>query len=187
MRLSQRAITKGTIALLLGLPVTVFLLPAVCYLLYSGVLLLWGATREPWTTNLAGALFWFSWALGGILGLTGFWLWMFSTPDASRIYRFITAVFVLAGVCSAAPLVPAGIGLGFSDQARGEYVLSTAVIAVLSTAVIGLACVAGVVICLWLVAPGFPCNPDARPIAAVGRPGAAAHPKAGGQHSDDHS
>jgi hypothetical protein len=138
---SRPAIVKAAIAVLVGVPATLFLLPPVLYLICLGALSLWDKAhgRSGDVVNPGVMLLW---AFSGLAGLGGFWFWVLSRPAASMRRRIITAVCVLIGVQAAAPLALAELSL-----------LSW---------IVGLACAFGIVICLWLIIPRFPLNPDAR-------------------------
>jgi hypothetical protein len=137
MNLSPRALFKGIIAIFLGLPTTVLLMPAVVFCLLTGGILVVVGFRDG---SFGPAAKLFLWGLAGLVGLIGFWLWVFTKPGASRTRRFITAAFVLAGVCAVVPLVVAT--------------------SVPYSALYSLPCAAGLLICLWVAIPAFPLNPD---------------------------
>jgi hypothetical protein len=140
MRISRRVVTKTVIALLVGIPGTVLYLPLVLFVVYLGGLSAADQLYGPLEIAKSGLLV--LWGLAGFLGLAGFWYWVFLRPDTSRRRRLVAAACVFAGVCAVVPLL-----LGASWVYAG---------------VAAAGCLVGIVVCLWLVLPNLPLNPDAR-------------------------
>ena len=140
MALSRGAKIRTALAVVVGIPGTVFFVPLLSVPLLTGALSL-----AEWHTRQEGLLF-LLWGLGGAIGLVGFWTWVFSRPPMSRRRRLLLTSAILAGICA---VVPVTLG-------ANVYVSSLAVLGI----------VVGLVICLWLVLPNSPLNPDARDMSA---------------------
>ena len=147
MTLSRGAKVRTAIAVVVGIPGTVFFTPLLAVPLLAGALGL-----SDWQGVPHGLLF-LTWGLAGVAGLIGFWTWVFSRPPLSKRRRLLVGLAVLAGVCA---VVPVTLG-------SNVYVSSLAVLGV----------VAGLAICSWLVLPNSPLNPDARATAEIHQPPSA--------------
>lgn len=141
MTISRRALIKGGIAVLVGVPVTALYLPfAVIVIVAGGAASLDAIPQGPLKMLKAGALA--LWGFAGLVGLLGFWAWMFSRASISRSRRTVLAICIFIGVCAVFPLV-----------GTVSYVYA---------ALTALGCAVGLIICGWLVLPNLPLNPDAR-------------------------
>lgn len=141
MTISRRALIKGTIAVLVGVPVTALYLPLVIIVIMLGGAAGFEAIPQgPLKTLEVGALA--LWGFAGLVGLLGFWAWVFSRTNISASRRIVLAICIFIGVCAVFPL--AGVG---------SYVY---------VALAALGCAVGLIICGWLVLPNLPLNPDAR-------------------------
>lgn len=131
---------KAAIAVVAGIPGTVLFAPLLSVPLLTGARSLF-----DWQSVQQGLLF-FVWGLAGVIGLVGFWVWVFTRPPISQRRRVLLIASVLAGVCAVFPVT-----LG-----ANIYVSSLAIFGT----------VTGLVICFWLVLPNSPLNPDARDMSA---------------------
>ena len=147
MALSRGAKVKAALAVVVGIPGTVFFTPLLAVPLLTGALSLSGSHAAQ-----TGLLF-LLWGLGGAIGLVGFWVWVFTRPPISQRRRVLLIASILAGMCAVFPVT-----LG-----ANVYVSSLAVLS------IGV----GLLVCLWLVLPNSPLNPDARDMSAPSDGGAA--------------
>ena len=147
MTLSRGAKIKTAIAVVVGIPGTVFFTPLLAIPLLTGALSL-----SDWQSVQQGLLL-FLWGLAGAVGLVGFWFWVFTRPPITQRRRVLLTISVLAGVSAVSPITLGG----------NVYVSSLAMVGV----------VVGLIICLWLVLPNSPLNPDARDTSALGDGSAA--------------
>lgn len=113
-----RLAAKLGAAVLVGLPLT--LLPAFYLLwgLFASLEGLFGSQQQPRVVE-AGALT-LAWSAGGLLGIAGFWAWVFLARAARQKVRNLVAVLLLAG---AASLLSSGLhrqgGTGWLALAAG--------------------------------------------------------------------
>jgi hypothetical protein len=140
MALTRGAKVKAAIAVVVGIPGTVLFTPLL------SVPLLTGALSLSDSQSAQQGLLFFLWGLSGAIGLVGFWVWVFTRPPISQRRRVLLIVSILAGMCAVFP-VTLGANL---------YVSSLAMLGI----------VVGLVVCLWLVLPNSPLNPDARDMSA---------------------
>jgi hypothetical protein len=65
------------------------------------------------------------WCIAGLLGLIGFWLWVFQPPQPSKRQLVIHAVLVALGVAAMAPLaVSDGSILAIAGMLAGAFVVA---------------------------------------------------------------
>ena len=137
---TRGAKVKAAIAVVVGIPGTIFFTPLLAVPLLTGALSLSDSQAAQ-----QGLLF-LLWGLCGAIGLVGFWVWVFTRPPISQRRRVLLIIAILAGVCAVFPVT-----LGAN-------------VYVSSLAMLGIA--VGLVVCLWLVLPNSPLNPDARDMSA---------------------
>lgn len=134
-RMSSGARIRGVLALLVGLPVTVFygVVPSILipYLLSNGGPSSWNDTA----LLVACAV--------GMASLLGFWTWVFARRPMRRSTRAFVIVSLVGGLCLTLAIV-----------LRSEDPTYTAVGSA------GLA--VGLAICMWLLIPSLPFNPDGK-------------------------
>lgn len=133
--ISPGARIRGVLALLVGLPVTIFygVVPSIliAYLLSNG-----GPSSWNDTALLVACVV-------GLASLLGFWTWVF----ARRPMRCGTRVFVIVSLVG-------GLCLILAIVLRSEDPTYTAIGSA------GLA--VGLAICMWLLVPSLPFNPDGK-------------------------
>ena len=134
---SRRVILKSAIAVVLGLPGTVLFLPLLALGVVGGLLAIvqalaseTGSTISLVLLEVAPAL---TWGLAGLVGLMGFWAWVFVPESITARGRIVIALCVFVGVCSVAPFI-------FFPS-------------LLHSALAALGTLLGMAICLWLVLP----------------------------------
>jgi len=105
---TRRFLVKLAAALLVGVPFT--LLPAfyLAWGLFAGIE---GVFAPPKVRAVEAGALTLMWSLGGILGILGFWAWIFLARNARQKVRNLIAVTLAAGLASllAASLPPQGI------------------------------------------------------------------------------
>ncbi len=141
---NSRLIVKSLLAVFIGLPFTASIGFLALVGLFSGIA---SITEAPGVRNVGGGIAIAIWAGAGVLGLIGFWLWIFIPRSAGVVRRRITAGLIFAGIASVSVLA-----------LSGEPALGT-------LAVIGM--VVGCVIIAWLLKPDLRGNPDA-PLPVTG-------------------
>lgn len=99
----RRFLVKGAAALLVGVPFT--LIPAffLAWGLFAG---LEGLFAPPKVRAVQAGALTLMWSLAGILGILGFWAWVFLARNARRKVRNLIAVTLAAGLAS---LLSAGV------------------------------------------------------------------------------
>lgn len=139
---TRRTLVRAIFAVVVGVPGTLVFVPVIALALsvfLTGVLgAVMGYSAE--SGPMRGALLALAWGGAGVIGLIGFWAWVFMRRGTSRRGRTAIACCVGAGMCAVAPFALGGDLLG-------------------TLAVNGL--VAGTAICAWLLFPRAPLNPDA--------------------------
>jgi hypothetical protein len=135
LRLTRKIVIKGTIAVLFGLPGTLLFVPVIALGIFTGGMLLVEGS------NLFGSAVTLGWGLAGLVGLAGFWAWVFLRDNPSAKGRIGIAACIFSGICAVVPFI------------SGDGIFSF--LAVLGS-------VAGLIICLWLLVPKLPLNPDSR-------------------------
>lgn len=108
---TRRFVVKLAAALLAGLPLT--LLPAfyLAWGLFAGVE---GVLSPPQGRAVQAGALTLMWSLGGILGIAGFWAWIFLARNARQKVRNLIAVLLVAGIASLASAafpLPSGEGI----------------------------------------------------------------------------
>lgn len=102
----RRFIVKLAAAVLAGIPLTV--VPAF-YLAWGFFAGLEGMTAAPGARTVEAGALTFAWSVGGILGIAGFWAWVFLRRSARQKTRNLVAVLLAAGLASlAAAAFPPG-------------------------------------------------------------------------------
>jgi hypothetical protein len=107
----RRFAVKLAAALLAGLPLTIVPAFYLAWGFFAGIEGVFGPPRER--AVQAGALT-LVWSLGGILGIAGFWAWVFLARNARQKVRNLIAVLLAAGIAalaSAAFPLPSGEGI----------------------------------------------------------------------------
>jgi len=95
---------RVTLALLIGVPVTVVYLPLAAYVGCAGLDMIF--RDGPWNNSpLPIGLLTVTWSAAGIAGLVGFWIWVWQ-PVWNRTTqgKLLIAMFVAAGMVVVAPL-----------------------------------------------------------------------------------
>jgi hypothetical protein len=133
LRFTRKIVIKGLIAVLFGLPGTLLFVPVIALGIFTGGLLL---LQGP---NFFGSIVTLAWGVSGLVGLAGFWAWVFLRDNISAKGRIIIAACIFSGMCAVVPFI------------SGEGIFSF--LAVLGSVV-------GFIIFLWLLAPKLPLNPD---------------------------
>jgi hypothetical protein len=139
----RRALVKAGFAAIVGVPGTLVFVPIIALALSTFLFGIVGAGADgnfEFGAPARGALLALIWSGAGLAGLMGFWAWVFLRRGAGRRQRLAIAACVAAGMCAVVPFALGGLWLG-------------------GLALIGLA--SGATICVWLVAPRAPLNPDA--------------------------
>lgn len=134
---SSRLIVKGFLAVLVGLPITLVVGFWATVALFTGIA---SISEVPGVRNIGGGVAIIAWAGSGLLGLTGFWMWIFMPRSAGRMRRVINAVFIIGGIAAASVLA-------MSE----EPVLTT-------FAIVGI--VTGLIVVAWCLKPELRGNPD---------------------------
>ena len=101
MNSRQWSATKWYLAILVGVPVTIL----GGFYVITGVMFSALALIE---IDIGAAIMPLFWCLAGLLGLVGFWLWVFQPPQPSKRQLAIHAVLVALGVAAMAPLAMSG-------------------------------------------------------------------------------
>ena len=110
--------TKWYLAILVGVPFTIL----GAFYVITGVMFSALALIEIDTT--AGILP-LLWCLAGLMGLIGFWLWVFQPPQPSKRQLSIHAVLVALGVAAMAPLaISDGSILAIAGMLAGAVVVA---------------------------------------------------------------
>ena len=105
--MARPPVHKIVVALIIVLPVTIVWAPWVLPVLWK----IGGSLVDEVIRARASALdtaAYFLWALFGLLGIAGLWLWVIS-PRHSRRQRFVVGVFILLGILAALPWAVGGI------------------------------------------------------------------------------
>lgn len=141
---NSRLLVKALLAIFVGLPFTAGIGFLAVVVLFSGAA---SIMEAPGVRNIGAGVVVIIWAGAGVLGLIGFWLWIFIPRAAGVVRRRITAALIFSGIASVSVLA-----------LSGEAALGT-------LAVIGM--VVGGVLIAWLLKPDLRGNPDA-PLPAPG-------------------
>jgi hypothetical protein len=102
-----------SLALLIGLPGTVVFLPLAAFIGYAGIDVIIDALRGgPWNYSPAptvqAGLLSTGWGAAGIVGLVGFWIWVWQpTWSGTPRGRLLVAALVATGMGAIAPLATA--------------------------------------------------------------------------------
>ena len=110
MSRTRRFVVKLAAALLAGLPLT--LLPAfyLAWGLFAGIE---GVIAPPQGRAVQAGALTLMWSLAGILGIAGFWAWIFLARNARQKVRNLIAVSLVAGIaCLASAAFPPPSGEG---------------------------------------------------------------------------
>ncbi len=135
---TRRFIVKLAAALFAGLPLT--LLPAF-YLAWGLLAGAEGVFAPPQGRAVQAGALTLLWSLAGILGIAGFWAWVFLARNARQKVRNLIAVLLVAGIaCLASAAFP-------SPSAAGILLALGAFLAL-------------AVPCLLLLRPDLSWNPD---------------------------
>ena len=99
-----------SLALLIGLPGSVVFLPLSAFIGYAGIDIIIDVLRGgPWNYSpaptLQDGLLSASWGAAGIVGLVGFWMWVWQpTWNGTLRGRLLVATLVTTGMVAMAPL-----------------------------------------------------------------------------------
>jgi hypothetical protein len=130
---------KGAIAIFVGLPGTVTLFPLAAMMSLAAITGFASEIIEGRLQDVGGGLLLFAWSTAGVVGVLGFWAWIFAARRLSQRGRRIAAACVLAGIAAVSPLAFDG---GWISM----------------LAILGL--IFGLLICRWLLRPGTLADPD---------------------------
>lgn len=140
---SRRFAVKLAAALLAGLPLTAVPAFYLAWGLFAGIE---GVFAPPQGRAVQAGALTLTWSLAGILGIAGFWAWVFLARNARQKVRNLVAVLLAAGIaCLAAAAFPLRSGEGILLSLGAFLALA--------------------VPCLLLLKPHLSWNPD-RPDAA---------------------
>lgn len=99
---------KLAAAAAVGIPVTLLLVVPALFVAALGAVgivhVIAGTTSADDPGDAAFVTAWFAWGVAGVLGITGFWLWVFASDRWTARTRVLIAVLILLGTLSVLPL-----------------------------------------------------------------------------------